>query len=276
MGVETREVDGVTELIGVIHCKRSEIVPHWLHQATMTTLRNPCPTIHAWEGHIFDIGRSRQKATEAVLSIPEVTHVLYVDDDLATDNRDALVGMYRFLKDRNEHIVSGLYYNKSSSNVACSVCGSRKHDPIIFNVVETNGHLVFSNPFRGRTPDLNTMYQVGVVPAGFLLVTREVFEKIPKPWFVYGDPELRKRFDANENGPGEDVYFSIKARAAGFKLWIDSRAEFAHYAPEWVGRQELIDKLIRKPGDFEKQAPEVREEYLRAKTVADRERSNVR
>ena len=246
-------------LLGIVHCKRDVSVPHWQHQATMSILKMPFTPVDVWEDHNFDIGAARQGATEALLeAFPEITYILYVDDDLATNNRYALMGMYQFLEDRNQSIISALYYNKAPGAYKCPTCGRRKHEPIIFNIVEKDDRLWFSFPFQHETPPLNHAYEVTCVPAGFLLVKREVFEKLEKPWFIYGDPELKKRFGHTEKGPGEDVYFSIKAVKAGYKLWLDTRAEFIHYVPGWSGRQELIDAITR----VEKPVTAVRADYF--------------
>jgi len=230
------------DLIGVVHCKRTEAVPHWRHQATMATMKYPCPTVEFWESHNFDIGAARSKATEILLSsFPEITYILHVDDDLATGNRNALAGMLYFLKARGEAIISALYYNKFPSQHRCPTCGVAKHDPLIMSIIEKDGRLYFGFPFRGKTPELGVVYEVTAVPAGFLLVKREVFEKLQKPWFVYNDPELLTKF--NMDRVGEDMYFSVKARQAGYKLWVDTRAEFIHYSHAWIGRAELVREV---------------------------------
>jgi len=250
----------MTDLLGIVHCKRGESVPHWQHQNTMTILEKPCPIIDIWEDHDFDIGSARQSTTETLLAaFPEMTHILHVDDDLATNNRYALLGMFRFLEQYNASIVSGLYYNKARSHYPCPTCGHRGHEPIIFNILKNNDKLAFTFPYRFKKPKPNHIYEVTCIPAGFLLVKREVFEKLEKPWFVYRDPELRKQFGASEKGPGEDVYFSYKATQAGFKLYIDTRAEFIHYVPGWAGRQELIDEML----GTDKPVAAVRAEYFR-------------
>lgn len=56
------------------------------------------------------------------------------------------------------------------------------------------------------------------VGCGFLLVKTEVFDKIEKPYFAF----------IGDNNMGEDVYFCLKAKAAGFKICIDPQCQIGH------------------------------------------------
>jgi len=224
----------VIALIVIGHCKRTEHVPHWQHQATMAALKKPCLSMDIYESHIFDIGASRQAIAESFLSFPEATHLLFVDDDITIPDSDSLVRMFNFLEKNNESIVSGLYYNKTPP-----------HHPLIMACEETETELRFAFPYAGKEPPRNHVIKVGAVPCGFLLIKRQVFEKIPKPWFVYGDPELaRKQLLKRGAPPGEDIYFSLKARKHGFNLWVDTRADLLHYVPTFVGRKEVVDSIF--------------------------------
>jgi len=50
---------------------------------------------------------------------------------------------------------------------------------------------------------------------GLLLIKLSVFEKIPEPWFMFG------RNAGGELVQGEDTYFCVQARKAGFDVWTD-------------------------------------------------------
>ena len=50
---------------------------------------------------------------------------------------------------------------------------------------------------------------------GMLMIKRAVFEKLRKPWF-----ETCYR-EEHDDWLGEDVYFCIRAREAGFGIWVD-------------------------------------------------------
>lgn len=156
---------------------RTDSIPHWLCSDTLSSLKKPCVTAKVAEGHTFDIGRSRQFLTETFMSAPQATHILFVDDDIAIRDPNCLLGMFKFLDDYDEQIVSGLYHEKYALHKRCEACGHGIHRPLIFGMQERDGKIYFR---FGEKPEKCNVIQVGCVPAGFLLVKREVFEKIRK------------------------------------------------------------------------------------------------
>lgn len=219
------------------HSIRTDTVPHWLHPATLEAMIKPCQYTHAFESHIFDIGESRNDIVQMALNLDQMTHLLFIDDDIIIPNPKSLIYMMDTLEQFDAQIVSGLYYKKQPP-----------HEPLIIQMTETKDLIGFAFPFDNdkKPPPPDAMIKVGSVPAGFLLVKREVFEKIEKPWFVYGDKEL----SAKQGGaltaaaPGEDVYFSRKARRAGYNLWVNTQADLIHYCPTFIGRETTVQKFI--------------------------------
>lgn len=57
--------------------------------------------------------------------------------------------------------------------------------------------------------------QVSLLPQGFTLVAREVYETLPKPWFLMGYSQ------ESGNYVYQDYYFSEQAKKHGFKLYVD-------------------------------------------------------
>jgi hypothetical protein len=170
--------------------------------------------------------------------------------------------MFNFLEKNNEQIVSGLYLESNVSSGSCSMCGVAKHRPLIMAMAEQEGKILFGFPYADKPIPKTNLIKVGAVPAGFLLIKREVFEKISKPWFVYGDPELDAKQARHGQPFGEDVYFSYKARNAGFNLWVDTRASLLHYAPDFVGLPEDLPFVHTGSKDSPREAAAVRKEYL--------------
>ncbi|HKU48487.1 MAG TPA: hypothetical protein VJP79_00930 [Nitrososphaera sp.] len=65
-----------------------------------------------------------------------------------------------------------------------------------------------------------------------MLIKREVFEKVTKPWFEY-TPEVP-----------EDHYFCEKARAAGFEIKVDTAIILDH-----IGAYSRSSMTVNSDGD---------------------------
>jgi hypothetical protein len=87
------------------------------------------------------------------------------------------------------------------------------------------GHLEM--PQLAEPPVVRPVEWVGT---GALLIRREVFERIPRPWFEYCD-----------DGDGEDVYFSRKARAAGIPIHCDTGLCVGHLAVVGIDRDYVAN-----------------------------------
>jgi len=57
------------------------------------------------------------------------------------------------------------------------------------------------------------------VATGCVLIKREVFNKIPKPWFFHGTEESPR---------GEDIYWCEKCIKNGFEIFIDGSLKVGH------------------------------------------------
>jgi hypothetical protein len=72
--------------------------------------------------------------------------------------------------------------------------------------------------------DLNSRtepFKVNGVGFGFVAIKAGVFESIPKPWF--GQVQ-----DGGQLLIGEDVAFCMKAKKAGYEIWVDPSVKVAH------------------------------------------------
>jgi hypothetical protein len=78
--------------------------------------------------------------------------------------------------------------------------------------------------------DSTGIEEVDLIPQGFTLVAREVYETIPQPWYV--------------GGYMQDYYFSERARTHGFKIYVDHDVskETMHIGPHvYTYRDALAD-----------------------------------
>ena len=66
------------------------------------------------------------------------------------------------------------------------------------------------------------LHKIWAVGMGCMMVKREVFEALPKPWFGH---EYNPLLD---NYGGEDIYFCNQAQSHGFDIWVDAEIQLAH------------------------------------------------
>ena len=111
-------------------------------------------------------------------------------------DRDALIKMIDCATKNNIDILTGIYYRRSDPPVP----GIYKYFP---DMKPAPGHKpIMDYPF-------DRLFEVDAVGAGCLLVSRKVFEVVPRPWFLFGDVDF--------NEFSEDFAFNHKAEKYGFK-----------------------------------------------------------
>lgn len=146
----------------------------------------------------FDHGRNEgvNAAIEA-----DATWLMFLDDDVIPP-ADA----YHRLISHGREIVSGLYYRRNAPIT-----------PVMF--YETSGLPTPVTRFAA-----GKLLDVDLVGAGCLLIHKTVFRAIQKPfeWMM----------DRNDLAPrervGEDMAFCRKARAAGYRIAVDTTVECSH------------------------------------------------
>ena len=94
------------------------------------------------------------------------------------------------------------------------------YDPILLRGNLDHFDLV---PDEEWSKDGGQTIEVDATGFGSVLINMEVFEKIDRPWF---------QFDLSHPGPGgpvgEDIGFYTKARAAGFRVFVDCSIKIGH------------------------------------------------
>jgi hypothetical protein len=120
----------------------------------------------------------------------DCTHVLFIDSDM-TFPQD-MVGRL-------------LAHDKDIVATNCA----RRRMPTGPTARGLDGQLVYT------MPDSTGLEEVESIGMGVMLISRKVFESLSEPWF-----ETPWRTD-KRGYIGEDVFFCRKARAAGFKIYID-------------------------------------------------------
>ena len=157
----------------------------------------------------------RNQIVKKLLSTDEHTHLMMWDSDIQTpdDIVDLLLGC--------------------NSPMATGIVPIMMHDMIMSNIVirhpekpDEEDALVFMKQWSSRA----VPFEVENAGAGCILIHREVFEKVPWPWFRYEERETDGR------RTGEDIYFGRKAAEYGYKYMVHPRAICGHHK-----RSNLLD-----------------------------------
>jgi hypothetical protein len=147
----------------------------------------------------------------AVLAMQEgFSHILFLDADMVWPS-DVLL---RMLAHHDKGIVSGLYVMRHPPYAPVALLRGTVPDGSGVTQYEHD------NDARMSTPGLREQDVVGM---GCALVPVSVFSAIgPRPWFHYQDD------DQGWPRVTEDVPFCQKAKAAGYRVWLDPTVSCGH------------------------------------------------
>jgi hypothetical protein len=171
-----------------------------------------------------DLANRREYQVEIALKSGR-THIWLIDGDMDFPN-DILIRLFRLLK-QGADLAGGLCYR-----------GYPPHEPIAKHPTKTGN----------MRPLIDFQFGDIIEPKGTgtacLLVKREVFEKVPRPWFTI----TRDSNDPLKITKSLDFYFTNRAVELGFKLWIDTSEDVGHLKEIGINRDfyfmnEIFDKL---------------------------------
>jgi GT2 family glycosyltransferase len=165
------------------------------------------------------IGDARNAFVRHFLDYPaEVEYLLMVDDDMLVD-----LHVIERLTVHKQPIVSAVNYMKVSPYrpVAYAEAPAGEKDR---TGTEHYGEVQFDY-HQLDVPSDAGLLPVDGVGAACLLVHRDVFAAIEPPWFKF-------------EGGGEDLYFCRKARAAGFRILVDTTVHTGHAGVKVATRED--------------------------------------
>lgn len=181
---------------------------------------------------LIDAGRNL--LVEQVLAKPRATHLLFLDSDIICASNAC-----RKLLTHDKDIISGLAFQRGTMQFPLIYSYQGRHRvsgkmcPAFAPILEP----VYRYLSKKRLPVTEITYatlegneglvKIGGAGAGFLLVKREVFDKIPYPWFSF------------ERG-GEDLYFFDKVRRYGLEVWVDMGVLLGHLRLDPVGASQFL------------------------------------
>lgn len=98
------------------------------------------------------------------------------------------------------------------------------HTPCFYEEVSVDKGMIKIIPFKDWPKD--KMFEAQASGASCMMISTEVFHKMSPPYF-YPYPTT-----------GEDITFCIKAREAGFKVWIDPTVRIGHLSTRPVYEED--------------------------------------
>lgn len=184
---------------------------YWQVVAGILSLEKPAETdLMVFQGALVD--RARNHLVEQMLDHPiNPTHIFFLDGDILPPH-DTLMRLLH----AQVPIISGIYRKRTPP-----------HEPVAFKFTK-------NKKLKPIAANLQKITEVDVVGGGCLLVERQVFEKMRKtsktPWFT---SEW-----TSEGHLSEDFSFCLKAKKAGFKIFVDPRINPLHIEPMGIGNDQ--------------------------------------
>jgi len=173
--------------------------------------------------HALAIDKARNGIVRSFLAQETKTKLVWmVDDDMAW-HPDSVLRLY----ERDLDIVAALTWTNAMPPCPTiwqdevEVDGTYFYTPAAFETLRwmiEHEHSFVSNDPIVLPPTDDDLVEVAATGAAFILIKRSALEAIEPPWF-----------EGDVNGFGEDFYFCRKARAAGFKVYVDRSVIVTHH-----------------------------------------------
>lgn len=160
--------------------------------------------------NMLPLDRNRTELVSRALEDKSVTHILFIDTDIVPTDRKFLDIMMSY-----DLPIVGLLCTKKVP----------PYEPIL--VKKDAPEEEKFNGFWINYP--KGLVEVDAIGTGCLLVKREVFEKMNKPYFLF------RSFYEKNLYQSEDVYFMQSARNLGYKAYVDTNTTCVHYGPSGFG-----------------------------------------
>jgi GT2 family glycosyltransferase len=137
------------------------------------------------------------------LDDPKTTHILWLDtDSICEEPSDPNEALRRLLW-CNVPVVSGLYRAKKKGGVYPYAMWLKSKT---------------QEGYEAITGWTGNWLKVDAIGLGFCLMRREVFEKVPPPWFVW----------KSSDGPSEDFAFCEKLIENGYEIKVFTDVKLSH------------------------------------------------
>ena len=161
----------------------------------------PCREIRCYDQHPISVARNL--AVDEFMKEKENTHLLFIDDDIVVP-----IDIIPRLLRHDKLVVGGWYILR----------GNRL--PSVFMAGKFGGYVQVSQQELVKARRKQPLLPVDGNGAGCLLIQREVFNILDKPYFLEMD---------GAQGCGEDLYFFQKCRRFGIPTYCDPNLFCNHH-----------------------------------------------
>lgn len=166
----------------------------------------------------------------------------WIDDDTVLPY-NTIPKLLALAKEKDTKFVSGVYYQRLPP-----------HNPVLWrkDPETTEGLRIYSEKAAEKgdpvythhyvSPQLNAKnpFMADVAGFGCVMTHREMFEKIPEPWFQMITGRC-----------SEDFFFCVEAKKAGYQLWIDPSLDLGHIGPNRIiYRKDYFEHVDAMGGQF--------------------------
>lgn len=168
-------------------------------------------------------------------------YALLLDSDMIWEPKD-IVRLRRTARELNAKVVSGLYFGQQHGRII----------PIAYAIPPEGKTL---RPYA-TLPSWDEPFKVDGAGGGCLLVHRDVYEAVAEMTkgttaYLWQEDIYNPETDTQI---GEDLIFCLRAKEAGFDVWMEPRAIFAHLKkPDVLGVRDyqsfLVSAGIPKPSE---------------------------
>lgn len=173
----------------------------------------------------------RQRVSEGFL-LTDYEYILMLDNDHRWP-LDIVQRMARWvILEPKRRIIAGLYFNRREPYLP--MAWKQGDDGLYYQLADWPKGLI---------------EQIDLVGTGCIMIHREVFETLERPWFWY-DHEGIQTEKANFIYPTEDIWFCKRARAAGFQIDLDTTIHAPHMGESWADEQTYRDYEAAHPEEL--------------------------
>lgn len=172
--------------------------------------------------YVFELGAigeimvqyARERLAEGALA-DGCDYLFMVDDDMLCPP-----DLFYKLAAHDKDIVAALAFTRNPD-----------HKPVIYETVEGVDPVTASYGFTRFVNNYprNTLVECDAVGFGAVLIKTDVLRKVKKPWFF------------GMESTGEDITFCVKAKKAGFRVWMDTSIKLGHLGSPAIITEEYSD-----------------------------------